>query len=167
MNHSKAQQQCGAALIIGLIFLLLMSIMALSSLQDVTIQERIGGNSVDNYRAFQSAEVALASAEQATGGVNFDYDFVRALTPGNGWVPMSNAELLLETNWVCDDSSLKDGTLANEKKLCVQSVTLKDPNVTKIPKVKYEQFDSDSFRITVWAEGVGRSRVVLQSIYVR
>ena len=167
MNHSKAPLQCGAALIIGLIFLLLMSIMALSSLQDVTIQERIGGNSVDNYRAFQSAEVALASAEQATGGVNFDYDFVRALTPGNGWVPMSNAELLLETNWVCDDSSLKDGTLANEKKLCVQSVTLKDPNVTKIPKVKYEQFDSDSFRITVWAEGVGRSRVVLQSIYVR
>ena len=167
MNHSKAPLQCGAALIIGLIFLLLMSIMALSSLQDVTIQERIGGNSVDNYRAFQSAEVALASAEQATGGVNFDYDFVRALTPGNGWVPMSNAELLLETNWVCDYSSLKDGTLDNEKKLCVQSVTLKDPNVTKIPKVKYEQFDSDSFRITVWAEGVGRSRVVLQSIYVR
>jgi|GEM_PF-2192577 len=165
MNNSK--QQCGAALIIGLIFLLLMSIMALSSLQDVTIQERIGGNSVDNYRAFQSAEVALASAEQATGGVNFDYNFVRALTPGNGWAAMTNAELLLESNWVCDDSSLKDGTLANEKKLCVQSATHKDPNVTKVPRVKYEQFDADSFRITVWAEGIGRSKVVLQSIYER
>ena len=165
MNSSRHQR--GAALIIGLIFLLLMSIMALSSLQDVTIQERIGGNSVDNYRAFQSAEVALASAEQATAGVNFDYDYVRPLTPGNGWVAMSNAELLLESNWVCNDNTLKDGTLANEKKLCVQSAALKDPNVSKIPKVKYEQFSADSFRITVWAEGIGRSRVILQSIYER
>ena len=91
-------KQAGVALIIGLIFLLLMSIMGLAAMQNVTLQERIGGNSIDNYRAFQSAEVALASAEQATESVNFDNDFVREVLPPAS-ILMTDIELLDPVNW--------------------------------------------------------------------
>lgn len=159
-------KQAGVALIIGLIFLLLMSIMGLAAMQNVTLQERIGGNSIDNYRAFQSAEVALASAEQATESVNFDNDFVREVLPPAS-ILMTDIELLDPVNWdQCDDSNLKGTGDVNERKLCIQSTDHQDPNATRIPMIKYEKIGSKEFVITVRARGEGRSMVVLQSVYI-
>jgi len=168
MTLKKRHSQVGATLIIGLVFLLLMSMMGLSSLQNVNIQERISGNSIDNYRGFQAAEIALASAERMTSQQNFATDYSSYVRKADTGV-MTDSELLDEGNWVCNDSSLKDGTVINEKKLCIQSANFTDSSgqINKQPRVKYEQVADDEFRISVWAQGLGRSSVILQSEYTR
>ncbi|EPJ43896.1 MAG: hypothetical protein OFPI_11020 [Osedax symbiont Rs2] len=159
--------QIGVALIIGLIFLLLMSMMGLAAMQSVTIQERIGGNSIDNYRAFQGAEVALAGAEQATERANFKAGYVRDVPPAGSLKLMTDSELLDPANWVCNDLSLNTGIDDDERKLCVQNADYKEPNASNNPMVKYEKIGSAEFRITVWAQGEGRSKVMLQSFYIK
>lgn len=56
--------QRGAALVISLLLLLVMTILALSSSQTSRVQERIAGNSRDYQLALQAAETALRAAEK-------------------------------------------------------------------------------------------------------
>lgn len=51
-------------LIIALIFLMLLCILALSSMQSVNMQEKMAGNYKDNQVAFQAAEAALRNGEE-------------------------------------------------------------------------------------------------------
>ena len=60
-NHS--QRQTGSALIISLVFLLLLTILGVSSMQSSTLQEKMAGNSAEKNRAFQLAEAALRAGE--------------------------------------------------------------------------------------------------------
>lgn len=55
--------QSGAALIISLIFLLLMTLIGVTSMQTTTLQERMAGNARDRNLALQSAEAGLRQAE--------------------------------------------------------------------------------------------------------
>jgi type IV pilus assembly protein PilX len=57
-------RQNGAALIVALIFLLLMTILGTSSMRTSTMQERMSGNIRDYNLGFQGAEAALRGAEQ-------------------------------------------------------------------------------------------------------
>jgi type IV pilus assembly protein PilX len=70
-------RQSGAALIISLIFLLLMTMLGTSSMRTATMQERMSGNLRDYNLGFQGAEAALRGAEQYlrdTGGALPDFD---------------------------------------------------------------------------------------------
>src|SRR5690606_24216363 len=58
------RRQDGAALILALIFLLLMTMLSTSSMRTSTMQERMAGNTRDWNLGFQSAEAALRVAEQ-------------------------------------------------------------------------------------------------------
>ena len=60
-----ARRQQGMALIVSLIFLLLLSVLAVSSVQDATLQERMVSNQRDHAMAFQAAEAALKAAEES------------------------------------------------------------------------------------------------------
>ncbi|EPJ54665.1 MAG: hypothetical protein OFPI_06280 [Osedax symbiont Rs2] len=156
-RHKVSHKQTGAALIIGLIFLLLMSIVGLTSLQRVTIQERVTGNSMDNQRAFQAAEIALSNAELLvqTPVIN---GYVRTLAQGQA----SDAELLSDANWVCDDTSV---AIAMR---CIQYAAGAVPVITGLdenPRMKFEQLAANRYLITVWASGIGRAKVLLQSEY--
>jgi len=57
-------RQSGAALILALIFLLLMTMLSTSSMRTATMQERMAGNTRDLNLGFQSAEAALRVAEE-------------------------------------------------------------------------------------------------------
>jgi type IV pilus assembly protein PilX len=57
------QRQHGAALLVSLIFLLLMSLIGVMAMQGATMQERMAGNTRDRHLAFQAAEAALREAE--------------------------------------------------------------------------------------------------------
>jgi type IV pilus assembly protein PilX len=57
-------RQSGAALIVALIFLLLMTLLSTSSMRTSTMQERMAGNMRDWNLGFQSAEATLRQAEQ-------------------------------------------------------------------------------------------------------
>lgn len=57
------REQRGSALIISLIFLLLLTMIGVTSIQDSTLQERMAGNERDRNLAFQAAEAALREGE--------------------------------------------------------------------------------------------------------
>ncbi len=57
-------RQSGAALIIALIFLLLMTLLSISSMRTSMMQERMAGSMRDWNLGFQGAEAAIRAAEQ-------------------------------------------------------------------------------------------------------
>lgn len=59
-NSSK---QSGAALLVGLVFLLLLTLLGLTSSNVAMMQERMAGNYVQANQAFQSSESALRAIE--------------------------------------------------------------------------------------------------------
>lgn len=61
---SLPRTQTGAALVISLLILLIMTIFGVSSMQSTTLEERMAGNMRDQNLAFQSAEAALIEGER-------------------------------------------------------------------------------------------------------
>lgn len=59
-----ARLHAGSVLIISLLFLLVISILAVASIQDTILQERMSGNLHDRNLAFQASEAALREGEQ-------------------------------------------------------------------------------------------------------
>lgn len=55
--------QRGAALLVGLIILILLTLIGLAGINSSTLQERMAGNHLMLQNAFQNAEAALRSAE--------------------------------------------------------------------------------------------------------
>lgn len=61
-NSPKAQS--GVALVVALLMLLILSLLAVASVDKVNISERIAGNQRDMNSAFQAAEAALLEGER-------------------------------------------------------------------------------------------------------
>lgn len=61
--HSVEDQR-GAALIVGLIFLVILTLLGVTAMQSSTLEERMAGNARDRNLAFQAAEAALRDAER-------------------------------------------------------------------------------------------------------
>lgn len=61
-KHFHAKQN-GAALVISLIILLIMTIVGIQSMESTSLEEKMSGNFRDRTIAFQSAEAGLAAAE--------------------------------------------------------------------------------------------------------
>lgn len=57
------QSQHGATLLVSVVFLLIMTVLALSSIRGVSLQEHMASNLYDRGLAFQSAEAALQTAQ--------------------------------------------------------------------------------------------------------
>lgn len=64
MSQSLSARQRGAALIVALVFLMVMTVVSVASMRGTTIQERMVGNMQDRNAAFQAAEAELREAEQ-------------------------------------------------------------------------------------------------------
>ena len=60
----RRSHESGAALIVSLIFLLLMTLISTSSMRTATMQERMAGNMRDWNLGFQGAEASLRAAEE-------------------------------------------------------------------------------------------------------
>ena len=63
ISKSKPTSQRGATLIVALLFLILITILGISSVSSITLEEKMAGNSRDQQIAFQAAESALRDAE--------------------------------------------------------------------------------------------------------
>ena len=63
--------QRGAVLIVSLVFLLLLTLLATSSMQNATLQEKVAGTLKLRDASFQSAETALRIAEAKIGAAGF------------------------------------------------------------------------------------------------
>ncbi len=75
INIDKIGKQQGAALITALIFLIIMTMLAITSMGTNTLEERMASNSTEMNRSFQAAEAGLllmlndATAFDITSGV--------------------------------------------------------------------------------------------------
>lgn len=71
-----ARRQTGAALVVGLILLLVLTLLGVSAYLIASQQERMAGNTRDRIRAFEAAETALRDCESvlaSAGGLpSFD-----------------------------------------------------------------------------------------------
>ena len=97
--------QEGFVLIVGLVILGLLTMLALSSMRDTTMQEKMAGASRDSGLAFQAAESALRDAENCitgtTTGCTFDASndahFAQDDIPGKPFPPHNT--LFDATTW--------------------------------------------------------------------
>lgn len=67
--HHKGSQS-GAALITALVFLVIMTMLAVTSLTTATLEERMAANSQETNRVFQAAETGLARAYNDNAAFN-------------------------------------------------------------------------------------------------
>ncbi|MAY42817.1 MULTISPECIES: PilX N-terminal domain-containing pilus assembly protein [unclassified Neptuniibacter] len=96
--------QKGAVLIVALIFLVVLSLIGVSSMQGTTMQETMSGNLRDQYSAFNAAEAGLREGERQARTDYFDDALDQdtsisgsyAASFSSAAVPSWNAELLAE-----------------------------------------------------------------------
>jgi len=94
----QIKSESGSALIISLVFLLMLTMIGIASIQDSTLQERMSGNERDRNLAFQAAEAALRvgedhlrqagvifSASGSNGLMSPDYTGVRPVEDNYQW----------------------------------------------------------------------------------
>ena len=63
MNSQLPHKQQGLALIVSLIMLLIMTLLAVNSMQTTVLEEKMAGNYKNRNMAFQSAEAGLRAGE--------------------------------------------------------------------------------------------------------
>ena len=63
MNHVIFSGERGAALIVSLLMLVVMTMIGVSAMQTTALEEKMAGNQRDLNQAFQAAEAALRDAE--------------------------------------------------------------------------------------------------------
>lgn len=68
MNSHR--HQAGIALITGLIFLVMLTLIAITAMQSTTLEERMAGNARSRNLAFEGAEAAARAAETVLGGAS-------------------------------------------------------------------------------------------------
>ena len=68
-HHRVRSRQRGAVLIVSLIFLLVVTLIAVGSMRDTILEEKMAGNTRDRNLAFQSAESGMREAEQFLEGI--------------------------------------------------------------------------------------------------
>lgn len=67
--HANARQhQRGAVLVLGLIFLMMLTLMGVAAYSVATQEEKMSGNARDLKRAFEAAESSLRDCEAVIGG---------------------------------------------------------------------------------------------------
>ena len=67
-RRAGAARQRGTVLVVGLVFLLLMTLIGVTAFAVATQEERMAGNTRDRLRAFEAAEQALRECERHLGG---------------------------------------------------------------------------------------------------
>lgn len=172
MRPKYQRPQRGSTLIICLVFLLILTMIGISSIQNSTLQEQMAGSARDSNSAFQAAESALRKGEeyleQATLG---------AFSGSNGRYticsdPANTAAECVPPNWSDKASSgwVNQSGVANVDAQ-PQYIIEKYPLIVDVnaPIAADEvPVTIDMYRVTARGYGVsGNSMVVLQSAFRR
>lgn len=175
MKHSNLSpnRERGAALVIALIMLVILTIIGVAAIEGSAIQERIAGAALERNRAFQAAEAGLRAGE------NWIQDQTQRPIPSNGLQAVTDLYVMqrgtatanspwwndLDEDWWTDNAWDSNLALTN---------TRLDPVLV------VEEMDSvcDSseptlencvlvYRVTSQAWGQGNADITLQSYYAR
>lgn len=168
------KQQQGAVLVIGLIMLLLLTIIGMSSIRGTDMQERMAGNARDHNLAFQATEAAVRSAENYLSGASISIyangaGYYQDLTGSTSPIQWS------ATDWNTKSVKLADNTLvgiSEQPKYAIEQleVTISPGNYGSA--VDQQSVDSmaerEVYRIT--ARGLGgteNSEALIQATFIR
>lgn len=86
----RPHRQRGMALIVSLIFLLLLTMIGISSMQNASLQEKMAGSVKLRNESFQVAEASLRAGENAVAASNY----VLAVCSGNAACAPPNAAVV-------------------------------------------------------------------------
>jgi len=75
---SHPRRQRGAVLVVSLVILLIVTMLAVGSMQNTILEEKMAGNSSDRNLAFQSTESAVREAEVFIESISSLGDFSRS-----------------------------------------------------------------------------------------
>lgn len=82
MKLTLPQHQRGMSLVMGLIFLVVLTLLGMAAMRGTILEERMAANSRDRDLAFQSAEAAIRQAEQVLQGATLP-----AFASGTAYTP--------------------------------------------------------------------------------
>jgi len=189
MNNTMPARQRGIVLFVALIMLVVMSILGISSIRGIALEEKMSGISYDQSLAFQAAEAALRAGEQAAislaaGSEPADIPCAPLSNAAGGYI--ATPSLNCSPNWVTtvDTSALLSaatplatnlGTLAgNAPRYLIEYLGGDAPCYPGLnPDKKYDACTAAEqdcschrFRITAISNpGEGRANVMLQSVF--
>ena len=159
--------QRGAALIVALVMLLVMTVLGVTAARNTNLQERMAGNLRDNNLAFQAAERALREGETFLRGAT-----IPPFTGANGLLTMQD-DAGLASFWSNDA-----WWLANGRTAAGIGHVVRDPRyvIEELPRVPEgggsERFgplpDVGFYRITAQGQGgTAEAVTILQTTYRR
>jgi len=161
----------GAVLVVGLIFLALMTLIGVTAYSVATQEERMAGNARDRLRAFEAAEAALRDCEGYLGKpIPPQFSANGAADSGMYDTPAVDAVDKWESiAWATDPTRQLSGIdgVAEQPRCIVQRMAR---TRTTNPSLRAELPQASVFAYQVTARGVGASRntvVLLQSSFVR
>lgn len=160
----------GAALLVALILLVLMSLLGVSALRSGSLEERMAGNTYDRSISFQAAESALREAESTieAAGTKPTPDVGADCTNGICGTTSDGSEF-----WAtAADDDWKDATLVSNGSVDITPQYLIEylggtfPCSPNNPASGTDPFTCKRYRVTARSNaGDDRASVVLQSIY--
>lgn len=175
------KKQNGVVLFICLIFTLMLTMLAVMTIQSSTLTERFAANSRDKAMAFQAAEAALRSAEGVLSGT--PGAFTAAGTNGRYLVTELSVPTALtsaaqatwsKTAWDANLTSVVCGgtcsnnalMVANAPKYIIEQLPANALSESSLVQGKPNKKTSAVYRITASGTGMSdNSYVVLQSVY--
>ncbi|GAB2885795.1 hypothetical protein GCM10027046_12770 [Uliginosibacterium flavum] len=165
VQAKRKQSQQGAALIVGLVFLLVLTMIGVSAIQTSTQEERMTGYILDSNASLQAAEAALREAE------SFVKNRTEATLIGAYYAdPGTSPESSIPANW----------TTANARAVSTITFNAGAINLVKaLPLYRIEKqpilplqpgtpLTKEAFLLTAFSTGgSGNAPVVLQTSYRR
>ncbi|MEW6703549.1 MAG: PilX N-terminal domain-containing pilus assembly protein [Pseudomonadota bacterium] len=147
-----APKQEGAALIVLLVMLVVVTMLALSGVRTTTMDERMAGNARDRDKAFQAAEAAVrACLNQVNTGA---FPGEKVLSPVASDASPATPHWEVEANWSDDTKSVE--------------IDVGDSTLKEQPRCMVEALGAGSGSYRVTGKGLGGSSstvVVLQATY--
>lgn len=160
-SRFRGNRQHGAALVISLIILLVMTLIGVSSLQTTTFEEKMTGNIRDKAMAFEAGEAALREAE------TFIEDNIETLGDfdSNGTDGLYNKDI--EKIWEQVDWEGTDSGNTND---ALTSTTI--PGTATAPKYVIQHYasytlEADQYNLDNYGQGTGAGEIHMFRITVR
>ena len=148
--------QAGSALLISLVFLLLLTMIGVASIQDSTLQERMAGNERNRNVAFQEAEAALRAGERwLLGSIGLP-----SSNGAGGFIsPSYEGPRPSDSNYDWEKSM----SVGGNARYAVELIVTKEHG----PRQFGELYEVGSYRVTARAEGATSDAVVILQSTVR
>ena len=177
--------QQGSVLIISLVFLLIMTITGLITINSSSLEVKVSGNSRDQKMAFQVGEAALLMAENYIDSATFN--MTKFTSSCNKGLCFSGTDRDNVFNCNADAVSPWEeaGLWSDNLRVKAVTVKLKDKEMNawyiiefrcyvslhddgQVPNFGNSRLWSEYYRITARANGdLGNSKVMLQSTYIK